>query len=149
MSNHTIFWADDDTDDIELFSEILQQIEGDHQVYPFPHGRALLEELRRSESLPCLIVLDLNMPILNGWETLESLKKDPRWKQVPVVVLSTSAQERDRVFCARFDTPLISKPTDYARLHVVMQELLRICDHKDLAQSAKLMRLTSEQKGFR
>lgn len=149
MSKHTIYWADDDTDDIELFSEILQQIEGDHEVFSFPHGRALLEALREQPVTPCLIVLDLNMPILNGWETLEQLKKDARWKNLQVVVLSTSAQERDRAYCARFNTPMLSKPTDYSRLHEVMQALLRLCDHQGQAQAVSMLRTATEQNGLR
>ena len=131
-----------------LNSEILQQIEGDHEVFPFPHGRALLEALREEQVTPCLIVLDLNMPILNGWETLEQLKKDPRWKHLQVVVLSTSAQERDRAFCARYDTPMLSKPTDYSKLHEVMQALLCLCDHRGENQSLNPTRKISEQNGF-
>jgi two-component system, response regulator len=149
MSKHTIYWADDDTDDIELFSEILQQMEGDHEVFSFPHGRALLEALREDQVTPCLIVLDLNMPILNGWETLEQLKKDPRWKTLHVVVLSTSAQERDRTFCARYDTPMLSKPTDYSKLHEVMQALLCLCDHREPVPSLDMLRTMSGQNGLR
>lgn len=54
------------------------------------HGRAALDVLERAEALPGLILLDLMMPVMDGWEFLEVLRQDPAWSALPVVVVSAS-----------------------------------------------------------
>ncbi|MCU0918083.1 MAG: response regulator [Planctomycetes bacterium] len=63
---------------------------------------------------PCLILLDLNMPKMNGIEFLGITKADPRWKKVPVVVLTTSSEEQDVTESFRLSVAgYIVKPVDY------------------------------------
>lgn len=65
------------------------------------NGEEALEYLRSCDSiskrLPGLILLDLNMPVMNGVEFLEVVKKDEKFKSIPVVVLTTSQEENDRM----------------------------------------------------
>jgi CheY-like chemotaxis protein len=58
-----------------------------------------LEQIRNETDLPRLIVLDLNMPILNGTQTLHRLKQDPRLNKIPVIIYSTSKNEHEKRKC--------------------------------------------------
>jgi CheY-like chemotaxis protein len=77
--------VDDDRDIRELVRDILQ-FEG-YSVVTASNGREALEHLRRAD-LPRLILLDLMMPIMNGWEFRAEQLKDPQLKSIPVVVLT-------------------------------------------------------------
>lgn len=66
-------------------------------------GEELLNRLRwsteaagpASAALPLIIFLDLNMPVLDGWEALRRLRAEPRWASIPIIVMSTLAREAD------------------------------------------------------
>ncbi len=75
--------------------------------------------------LPDLIVMDLNLPKLNGWEATRQLKGQPETKHIPVIVLSanTGDEPRKRAFAAGCDD-YESKPTDFARLLGKIQTLV-------------------------
>jgi CheY-like chemotaxis protein len=84
-----IFLADDDEDDINLFSEALNEIDSSIQFYSASNGKELLEKLRAGED-PHIIFLDINMPGMDGWEALENLKMEEAIKNIPVIMYSTA-----------------------------------------------------------
>ncbi len=95
--------ADDDPDDRLLIEEALRHTRLSNELYFVEDGQELLEFLRhegryaqREEiARPGLILLDLNMPRVNGPEALTQIKRDPALRQIPVVVLTTSQAETD------------------------------------------------------
>src|SRR5689334_4283521 len=104
MRKHTILWADDDPDDRELFKEVLSNLSVNAHIQEFPNGRELIDFLKKSDlkPSPCLIVLDMNMPILDGKEALAILKSEEHLQSIPIVMLTTSNSELDRKFCSHF-----------------------------------------------
>ena len=131
MNKHTILWADDDVDDLELFRNVLHELTDQYQVLEFHNGRQVLDHLTTAakDPLPCLIILDMNMPQLSGRETLAILKSECAYKDIPVVIFTTSSSEVDRTFCKRFDTPMITKPPSYERLKELVGHFLTHCRH--------------------
>jgi CheY-like chemotaxis protein len=129
MNKHTIFWVDDDPDDLELFQEVLLDLTTQYKLLKFYNGREVLNFLSTLtlHDYPRLIILDMNMPVMDGRETLSTLKGDKRYKQIPVVVFTTSSSEMDRRFCNQFNTTMITKPPRYERLKEVVQRLLGFC----------------------
>ena len=102
----TILLVEDNEDIREMMSVALEL--GGYQVLAAPDGRAALEVLRHSPP-PSLILLDLMMPVMNGWEVCQALKGDPRLSNIPVVVVSAVAGEvAERLPGAR----LVPKPID-------------------------------------
>jgi CheY-like chemotaxis protein len=73
-----------------------------------------LEQLCHDSLLPKLIVLDLNMPILNGTQTLINIKQNARFKNIPVIIYSTSANESEKRKCLNFGAlDYVVKPSTY------------------------------------
>lgn len=86
-----------------------------HEVVLAPNGREGLRELEREH--PCVILLDLMMPVMNGWEFQRAIEKDPQLRTVPVIVVSAATAELTHQTDAAAYLP---KPLDMDELlHVV------------------------------
>jgi CheY-like chemotaxis protein len=132
MNKHTILWADDDPDDLETFREVLYSLDQNYEVIEFNNGKELLNYLQGVEpaNFPCLIILDMNMPVLAGRETLSIIKNEEAYRSIPVVVFTTSNSELDKIFCHKLGTDMITKPPSFGRLKTVVQKLLSYCAHR-------------------
>ena len=84
--------ADDDYEDTELLEVAIMKIEPGVNLHKVKTGRAVLEYLtyQSDNDLPCLIILDYNMPELTGSEVLSIICNDQRYEDIPKVILSTS-----------------------------------------------------------
>lgn len=125
-----VLLADDDEDDRLLAKDAMKDAGYGHNCLSVNDGEELLQLLRgegKFESkipptLPSVILLDLNMPVLDGRETLKQLKKDPMLKRIPVVIFSTSNTPED--IEQGYDLGASSymvKPANYALLVEMMK----------------------------
>jgi CheY-like chemotaxis protein len=89
----TIFYTDDDIDDLDFFREIVDSLEEHYNIVTQNNGQQLLEALHNPPPTPYLIFLDVNMPGMNGLETLKKLREKENLKLLPVVIFSTSNDE--------------------------------------------------------
>ena len=90
MTN-TVLLIDDDEDDMLFFSEALDQLAPEMKLEYFSCGLQALEKLVHKQiKTPDVIFLDLNMPVLNGWECLKEIKKMAALQHIPVVMYSTA-----------------------------------------------------------
>ena len=132
-SNHTILFIDDDPEDVELMREALESIDPATHVIETANGLEGLAKLKgmrhTEEGLPCLIVLDINMPRMNGRETFQSIKEDSNLSSIPLVVLSTSDNNNDKMFFNRKDVEYLSKPVDPGEFKEIAARMLHICKH--------------------
>jgi CheY-like chemotaxis protein len=88
--------VDDDEDDRMFFSDALKEIEVDTELTEFENGKEFLSYLEQEDTdSPHLIFLDLNMPVMNGFECLKALRKNPAFRDLAVAIYSTSSSERD------------------------------------------------------
>ena len=113
-----ILIVDDDSDDVEIFCEAIAEINPTIKCESAENGEEALKLLRKPfQVLPDFIFLDLNMPRMNGKQCLAELKKDPRLKEIPVVVYTTSKLDEDFQETARLGAMLfITKPTRLTKL---------------------------------
>lgn len=127
-----ILVADDDEDDRVLAMAAFEESNLINPIDFVEDGEQVLAYLRREgqfadlkqQPLPGLILLDLNMPRMDGREVLEELKDDPLLKHIPVVVLTTSQQEDDIVNSyALGANSFITKPVTFDGLVTVMRTL--------------------------
>lgn len=120
--------ADDDEDDRLMTREALEASRLTNPLDEFEDGAELLTHLRgcadRGEPLPGLILLDLNMPRMDGREALEHIKNDERLRRIPIVVLTTSKAEEDiyRTYDLGVNS-FISKPVSFDGLVEVVNQL--------------------------
>jgi len=115
-SKPIVLVVDDNTDAVEALAQILEY-EG-YAVATAYNGREALEYLGRHPT-PDLIVLDLMMPIMNGWELRAELAKVPALAKVPIVVMTALAQAAEIEANA-----IVAKPIDLKRLLLIMDRLL-------------------------
>lgn len=90
-----IYLIDDDPDHILLITRALRDNDATVQPRSFEDPQAALESLREEERLPDLILLDINMPGLSGFDVLTELKADRRLSTIPVVMLTSSELSSD------------------------------------------------------
>lgn len=130
MKKNTILWADDDVDDLQLMREILMQNHREFTIIEVGNGKEALHYLEKAAApeLPCLVILDINMPVLDGKETLSLIRKNEKLDNIPVVIFTTSASEMDKMFCRKLGTRMITKPPNYNRLESIVMELLEYCN---------------------
>lgn len=123
---HTrILLAEDDVDDIEFFSEFLEERNDISLLPSVKNGEELLNILRERDLKPDLIILDHNMPKLNGFQTLTALKDDPDFASIPVVIYSTFANDgliKNSLACGAL--AVYNKPSSKTGYQVMMDDLM-------------------------
>jgi CheY-like chemotaxis protein len=125
-----VIYVDDDKDDIELMEEAFKnypQVE----LLTFSESHALLNyinETKLSQLIPSLILMDVNMPLLNGNELLGLLRRYEHLKNVLMVLYTTSNFQNDKEAAKSLNAQLITKPITIAQLHETIEELLKACN---------------------
>lgn len=134
MIKRHILWADDDMDDLMLMRHVLQDLGEEYHIKEVNNGQEALNYLevcKQVHNLPCLVILDMNMPVLNGRETLNHIKKDEVLEDVPVVFFTTSNSEMDKLYCKHQGVEMITKPPQYVNLKEAVKKLLDYCLNKN------------------
>ena len=123
-SAKSILLIEDDQVDVITTRRALKEIQVTNPLVVCEHGELALDHLREAEELPCIALLDLNMPVMNGIEFLRNVKGDARLRRMPVVVLTTSEELEDKR--RSFDlgaAGYMAKPVDYRRFVEVMRSI--------------------------
>ncbi len=125
-----ILVVEDDPDDQFLTKEAIKESRIVNELYFVKDGIELLDYLHHegmfSEQLPIpdLILLDLNLPRMNGREALREIKKDQKICHIPIVILSTSQIEEDVLQCYKLGASgFITKPVKFSDLIEIMKTL--------------------------
>lgn len=127
----TILIADDYEDNLELLRLMLQS--GGHRVREARDGRECVN--MACEQPPDLIMIDLSMPLLDGWGVLEELQNDERTAGIPCVAVTAHGEsDRERALQAGFDD-YIAKPFSSANLLETVAKLLKALSTKTKSQT--------------
>jgi CheY-like chemotaxis protein len=113
---HPILVVDDDEDLRDTLQGILED-EG-YGVVSAANGREALDYLRAND-LPCMVLLDLMMPIMDGWEFIREQEADPALAQLPVVIITAAADGRVSALAPR---TVLRKPVPFERLISTIQQ---------------------------
>ncbi len=125
-----VLYADDDQDDIDLVVESFKKFSRNVEVYTFENGAELLSFAEGSdtdETRPCLVILDINMPMVNGKQTLLKLKKLEAFRKVPVILFSTSSMSKDREFAEQNGAGFITKPLNIQQMENIIEQFIDLC----------------------
>jgi len=126
--SYSILYVDDDIDDLFLISEAFEKFTHDLKVVHSENGVEGLKTLEKmQENLPCLVIIDINMPIMDGKEMLVKLRTHSQFKDLPVIIFSTSGSEKDKQFAEDNNAEFISKPASYSELKSLVQQFVSKC----------------------
>jgi CheY-like chemotaxis protein len=128
-----VLYADDDTDDRAWVSEAFKVTGSSLTIRFVENGKQVIEFLKTNSIHPALIVLDLNMPEMDGRQTLQYLKSDPAVQYIPVAIVTTSNNKIDKEVCRKLGACLyLTKPDTHLEWQNVVRQLEPIVD-PDLA----------------
>lgn len=115
--------VDDDLDDADLFREALAEIDPAITCYTNHNARDAIAKIRSGAYIePDIIFIDINMPVMDGWQCLEELKLDEKLNRFPVVIYSTSSYPGDAEKALDLGALcFITKPSDY----ILLKDILR------------------------
>jgi len=125
----TILLVEDDPGDVVITTEALQRTKLLHELHTVSDGEQALRFLRRQEEFsdaprPDLVLLDLNLPRVDGPQVLREVKEDPELQTIPVVILSTSDADEDVVRSYRLHAnAYVSKPVDFDAFVRIVQQV--------------------------
>jgi CheY-like chemotaxis protein len=126
----TILVADDDEEDLELIEDAIMHLEPGAELHKLSNGNAVIEylALQPDSALPCLIILDYNMPELNGSQVLSQICKHIRYEAIPKVILSTSSAPLHIHECmSNGATEYFVKPNNIQDLNALAEKMLALC----------------------
>jgi CheY-like chemotaxis protein len=126
-----VLCVDDDIDDRLFICEAIKDADPSLMVVEAKNGVEANEFLQKAKitgNFPCLVILDINMPLMDGKETLKEIKKDEILKTLPVVFFSTSSNPRDQSFSMEYGVDFVTKPANYRLVVETIKELLSKCN---------------------
>lgn len=130
MKIKKVLLADDDADDREIFERVLGGKTGVMLVQSVENGKQVIDYLNRLpslEELPNLIILDHNMPMMNGTETLGVLKSSQKYANISVVIYSTYSDKRMREKCQELGAAMVlAKPASIKEYEAIIDQFLSI-----------------------
>lgn len=125
-----VVYADDDIDDIQLVYEAFSQYSKNVELVTFSDGLqtlSYLNNLPEDEPSPCLIILDINMPRMDGKEALTKIRELKRFKDIPAILFTTSSQPRDKEFAEKYNAGFITKPIDFTQMDIIAGKFIEHC----------------------
>ena len=112
-SSGIVLIVEDERDTRESLAELLQLF--GYQTRVAENGKRALEILRQDGMKPCVILLDLMMPVMSGWEFREIQRKDPTISSIPVVVVTADVTAEERAHPFEF-AGFLKKPVSFEQL---------------------------------
>ncbi len=110
----TILIVEDDQVDVMTIKRAFKQVEAENDLHIESNGEEAIRYLNEVKELPGLIILDLNMPKMNGIEFLNIIRSNPKFKHLPVVVLTTSKEQQDKISTFNLNiSGYMIKPVDF------------------------------------
>jgi CheY-like chemotaxis protein len=126
----SILYVDDKKDQIFFIKTAFEDLYSDeYKIIPAESGKKCLELLDKN-IIPDLILLDIMMPEMDGWEVFDKLKANPKWKNIPIVILTARTDgfaEQTGEFIA---DDYIKKPIDVKELKTRLDNVLKKFDNK-------------------
>src|SRR4051812_29958781 len=122
LPKNIVLYADDDQDDLDLVCDAFTSYSRNVEVITArdgSHALSWLLELKEEQLTPCLIILDINMPILNGKEVLVKVRNLEKFSQVPIVLFTTSSSPIDQSFARKYNAGFVTKPLEVTQMELI------------------------------
>ena len=125
-----ILLGEDDPDDQEMLTDVFSSIDKSFKLLFVNNGKEVVSALGKlkDEQMPCLIVLDYNMPGMNGAEILKEISGNQRYRHVPKIMWSTSGSEKFKKTCLELGAAdYVLKPSNNEDLKKIANYMLSLC----------------------
>ena len=126
MQDLYIAIIDDDEDDVHLLKECFEKYNS-IQVKSFSTSHAFLDTPMNG-SLPCLLVIDLNLPDIRGTDLIDQIKANPTLADVPIIVYTTGYSRSEQVSCEELKIRLLKKPDTVLEWDKIASMMAQHCD---------------------
>jgi len=126
MTKRPILLVEDNPSDIELTQRVFLKCNVANKLIVAEDGQAALDCLHgaAARELPAVVLLDLNLPLIDGLEVLRRIRANPRTKLLPVVVLTTSREEQDMIESYKLGAnSYVRKPVSFAEFSAAVAQL--------------------------
>lgn len=130
MTKSTIVYADDDLDDLFIVEQAFSSFADHINLVHAPDGSSALKTIRElcsNGDEPCLILLDMNMPVMDGRQTLIQLRKSEQMRKIPVAIFTTSSSPVDQAFAKQWEAHYFTKPLVYDELQQLAKTFVKMC----------------------
>lgn len=130
MTKSTIVYADDDLDDLFIVEQAFAPFADYINLVHVPDGHAALKVLKKlctDGDEPCLVLLDMNMPVMDGRQTLMEMRSLEQLCKIPVAIFTTSSSTSDQKFAQDWDARYFTKPIAYDELQQLAKTFVRMC----------------------
>ena len=125
MGTLKILLIEDDMIEVMKLNRAKSSLQLNHKIIEANNGEDALQLLEQKDNLPDIILLDLNMPKINGIEFLKILKADDRLRYIPTIILTTSNNQRDLLECYKIGVAgYVLKPLKYEDYVSKIEKLL-------------------------
>lgn len=133
MKTLNVLLIEDDMIEVMKLNRAINKLELKHNIIEANNGEEALKLLEQKDNLPDIILLDLNMPKINGIEFLSILKKDESLRYIPTIILTTSSNQRDLVECYKIGVAgYVLKPLKYEEYVSKIEKLLAYWSENEL-----------------
>jgi CheY-like chemotaxis protein len=126
-----ILYAEDDVDDAAYIRKVFNEKNANVNLIVVPNGAEAVEFLKHAgEQKISLIILDINMPKMDGREALVRIRSMKRYQDTPIVLFTTSAMEPDKKFARSYKAEYIRKPAMIHQMDAIVDQLLAMCSNQ-------------------
>lgn len=133
MAKSTILYAEDDLDDLYIVEQAFAPFAAHINLVHVTDGGSALSCLQRlcaGGQEPCLVLLDINMPIMDGWQALQQIRRSHSTSHLPVAVFTTSGRTSDQELAQQWNARFFTKPVSFDDLQHLATTFIKICREK-------------------
>jgi CheY-like chemotaxis protein len=130
MTKSTILYADDDLDDLFIVEQAFAPYADYINLMHVSDGSSALNCLKRlcnDGNEPCLILLDMNMPVMDGRQALMEIRNNQELCHLPVAVFTTSSNPADKDFARKWEASFFTKPLAFNDLQHLARTFVKMC----------------------
>lgn len=130
LTENIVLYADDDLDDLQFIKDAFSRYSDNVELVTVSDGFeaiSFLNNIPVDQPVPCLIILDINMPRLDGKEALKIIRETERFEKVPAILFTTSSQVRDKEFAKKYNAGFRTKPIEYSELDIIAGHFIEYC----------------------
>jgi CheY-like chemotaxis protein len=125
-----VLYAEDDPDDIHFLKHAVGSIDPGVNIFTVGSGEELidqLENLNEDTKLPCLIIIDLSLPKMDGESTMTYLKKHERFSNIQLILFSVTQEFRNNSLLQKWNVPYMMKPSNLSAWQDAAKKILNYC----------------------